>query len=59
MEICMQLPDEDCYDGEDYDDEHDDCGEQAFSCGDGMCIHGLQLCDHKLGCPNGADELPW
>ena len=57
-EICETLPENGCYDGRD-EEQHDDCGKDGFSCGDGMCIHGLQLCDHRDDCPNGADELAW
>ena len=35
------------------------CTEDEFDCGDGQCVHGLQLCDHKFDCKSGADELKW
>lgn len=55
--ICMQLPEEDCLPALPMNDSK--CTEDEFDCGDGQCVHGLQLCDHKFDCKSGADELKW
>ena len=56
--ICHMLPDKDCLPGM-VDMKDSMCGEDEYYCGDGQCIHGLGVCDHKYQCENGADELPW
>ena len=53
----MKLPDEECLPAIDVDMNL--CGEHEFSCGDGQCIHGLGVCNHKYECMNGADEIEW
>lgn len=53
----MQLPEKDCLPALPMNDSK--CTEDEFDCGDGVCIHGLQLCDNKFDCRNGADELQW
>lgn len=58
MDVCMQLPEENCYDGVDYEEKRD-CGEYRFDCGDDTCVHGMKLCDNRFDCGNGADELGW
>ena len=55
--ICMQLPEKDCLPALPMNDSK--CTEDEFDCGDGQCVHGLQLCDHKFDCKSGADELKW
>lgn len=59
-ELCMKLPAEgDCNPGR-IDYETNACDDALeFPCGDGQCVHGLQWCDRKLDCRNGADELRW
>jgi hypothetical protein len=59
--ICDRLPDEGCFGGPDALEEKArcGCGKDEFDCGDGICISGLQLCDNKADCLNGADELAW
>ena len=55
-QICMQLPEDDCLP---LGTNPYGCREDEFDCGDGQCVHGLQLCDHKFDCKSGADELKW
>ncbi len=54
--LCMKLPTDRCLPGVGMDGR---CDEHEFSCGDGQCIHGLGVCDHKYQCMNGADEINW
>lgn len=56
--ICMQLPEEECI-SHPPSMNYSRCGEDEFDCGNGQCIPGLGLCDHKYQCLNGADELRW
>jgi len=55
--ICMKLPEEKCVGADDM--SSGPCGTDEFHCGDGQCVHGLDLCDYKYACKNGADELRW
>lgn len=61
LEFCDQLPEEDCYRGEQKPPrpEPKKCDEEEFPCGDGKCIRGLDACDNEYHCYNGADELGW
>lgn len=55
----MALPTEGCYNGTEVE-EDTDCGEHGFHCGDGTCVHGMQLCDYRYDClATGRDELGW
>ena len=56
MDLCMHLPDEECLPAPMNTSK---CGKDEFDCGDGECIHGLQICDNKYDCSTGADELQW
>ena len=56
MDLCMHLPDEECLPAP---MNMSKCGKDEFDCGDGECIHGLQICDNKYDCSTGADELQW
>ena len=59
---CMKLPDKEeeaCLSEPIETPDQDECGEDEFNCGNGQCVHGLQLCDHKYDCWTGADELKW
>lgn len=55
--LCKKLPEERCLPGDIGDD--DKCSKEEFSCGDGKCIHGLEICDNKYQCKSGYDELSW
>ena len=60
QDLCMQMPEEGCLPGDAMDMMPEKkCDEHEFACGDGQCVHGLTLCDHKFDCRNGADELRW
>lgn len=36
----------------------DKCMKQFFSCGDGLCIPQHYICDGRIDCPDGNDEMP-
>lgn len=57
--VCMTLPENGCHNGT-LDEAQRGCREDQYACGDGTCVHGLQLCDYKYDClGTGADEVGW
>ena len=61
LDLCQKLPNDTCLDGRSamIGRSNKSCGEDGFQCGDGQCVHGLSLCDNKVDCLNGADEIAW
>ena len=55
-ELCMSLPEGECYPGSPY---HRPCDDDEYHCGDGQCVDGVKVCDRRVDCSNGADELKW
>lgn len=56
--LCMQLPDEDCFAG-DEKRAPSKCDKYEFDCGLDQCVSGLGICDRQRDCATSADEIGW